>query len=392
MKILRRYWRDLEDGHEKVVDLDWQAWVEGGGEAATKFCHLHDDAWQVEHQYEKRVEAADRRRRQAGELAFRFLRDWLVFVAAVVGALWLLRTVPAENPLGKLLATACEAVAASGKLPLVAAVLTGMTVLLALAWLGAEHGSASWQEKRAMREFKSKGLPAPSAVLNAPSVSVMRAWVELLTKGDAGESGIAWNDDAAVEELLRKFAKRLPGKFIGLVNVPITPTSTVDLLVVGPSGVWALELGGPAPSAGLAIGGSSLLKAEGRQRVERLRRVEESVYALMQLLQNRSGGVDLGERVAGTVVDLKSAWMEPRDALAKHKCDGCWVCCLRSVQDGAWDEPLDEVYQWRILGAIARNAAEMTEEHGESSVSLAESAYDHVLDGIRGILQQGAGL
>lgn len=134
------------------------------------------------------------------------------------------------------------------------------------------------------------------------------------------------------------------------------------------------------------------MKAEGRQRVERLRRVEESVYALMQLLQNRSGGVDLGERVAGTVVDLKSAWMEPRDALAKHKCDGCWVCCLRSVQDGAWDEPLDEVYQWRILGAIARNAAEMTEEHGESSVSLAESAYDHVLDGIRGILQQGAGL
>jgi hypothetical protein len=389
MRILSRHWVDLEEGFEKAEELEWQAWLEGGSSIAARLCETNDLLQDAQIEYRRDARAADRQR-EAALGAIRWLvAGWTSAVVPLLGGLWLLRVAPVDNPLARALAGASEAILARGDVLPVMAALSVVGFLGVGAVFMTKYAVAVAQARQSERKLEATAQASEAVILNAPTVSVMGAWASILTVDDATEGDVLWRRPKAVEELMLKFREYLSDGYYGLVNVPITGTSTVDLLIVGRSRVWALELGGRAPAAGGGAGEPPPSKTDVRPTAERQRRVDQSVAALKELLRGKCEGYDVENGASGLVVNLDSSWMSPWDVPAKHTPDQCWVCCYREVYD---DGCPDEQLQWRLLGAIARNAAELMEEQGETAVSVAESAYEQVMCGIRCALGQDAGM
>lgn len=384
--MLSRNWRDLEEGYEAAERLEWQAWVEGGSRVAETLFGSNDVLRDAEIELRRNGEAVDAEVDAAVAGARRSAVLWTSAVAGVLGVVWLVRLGFADNPLARIAASASEGLFASGVVLPVAAGLLVLGLVAASGAMLARCGGALMRAERSRRKYMLTADEVGRVIVNTPTVSVVNAWQALLTDGDGPEGVVPWRHPEAAGRLVGELVTFVPDMYYGMENVPVTGTSSVDLLIVGPSRVWALELGGCVGCRSAEGGERDRAESAVRPMAERQQRLDESVAALKALLRRKCPDVDMKDRVSGLVVDLESAWVAPWELGREHEVDQCWVCCYREIYDDGYRYGPQ---QWKLLGAISRNAAVLREIRGEEAIEAAEVAYAVVSSGIQRSLAQG---
>ena len=183
----------------------------------------------------------------------------------------------------------------------------------------------------------------------------------------------------------RTCAGGLDQRWVGLVNVPITSTLNVDLLLVGPTGVWVLELGGVA-SEGESVQQELSAKDLADAEAKRLMRAADQLSALTLLLEEHCPTVDLAFRVAGGTVRYEKAPKAHGKGLDGPEHKGGWEMSRARILDGVRDDELGDEDCWQVLDVLARNAAELSEDFEQSSMVLAEEVYERKQAEINNIL------
>jgi hypothetical protein len=395
MNTLSRFWIDLAVGRERARQLGDLAWKEGGELVAISFGTFSDEVMDARERWRELVAARDAE--YAGVLdaysrectsgrKFVMLASLLVAGSAVTygAAVWL--SAIAGDGAGAILARLPEL----GHQAAIAGLIGVWSAVWAAGSIAHLKGEAGKRKRAAMQELDRKGYPRDPR-LDTPNTSVTEAWLEALHEGRPPEAEVVWREGVAAQAVVANLRRRLDQHWVGLVNVPITPTLNVDLLLVGPSGVWVLELGGVA-SEGESVQQELSAKDLADAEAKRLMRAADQLSALTQLLEEHCPTVDLAFRVAGGTVRYEKAPKDHGKRLDGPEHKGGWEMWRARILGGARDDELDEEDCWQVLDVLARNAAELSEDFEQSSMVLAEEVYERKQAEINNILLLRAGL
>lgn len=403
MKYLSSDWSDLAEGYKEAGKFDWLAWKDGGEEVAFRFGALSDKVVKALKRYQENAsawiaaEAAIHETcRQEQESARRFVVGaafQVVWVAAVFAAVcWAMGKamgagVVREDWGAVLMPFIHTGLLRGGTV----AVIAGWSAIWAAASLALLRALAVKRKRAALAVLDKEGIPDEPVLMDTPNLSVRDVWVEALSQAGSAGTDVTWRQGNAAEAVVAKMGKYLSYAFVGMADVPITSTQNVDLLVVGPTGVWALELGGTVSEGDGKQQADSGPEDRGRADGVRLERAAKCVAELTRLLQDRCPGVDLKMRILGGVVRLDATDKDLAEVRRSPECEGCWGTWLEKMNEGVREELIEESDRWLILDTLARNAAELGERFGVSSVPLAQAAYDRVVAHISGFRDQGTG-
>ncbi len=214
MRFVDRSIRDFYKGSRRAIELE-----------DAEAIRLQTEVEQHQAAWAQQVAAEAKRPPQPPPRTIRWMQivGWLALIGAALGWFW-----------GSVLA-----VVTAGRWPLGGFAVTGVAwVCMPVVGL-VGLGLVLFADRKRQRK-RSRSTSHTQALAPQPARRIVPAWtLRVLDPGWQGRAGTT--GEAGERRLYDYLQGHLNGDYYGITGLSLTPRSDIDLIVVGPTGVWVLD-------------------------------------------------------------------------------------------------------------------------------------------------------